>query len=97
MRARISDEVLEALRVEHAHRSITISTIVSQILEAHVRQTPVKLPQAKGPTMEIRRQLSGACNNFNQLVREIHRKQIYVSPHAVKSALNALAQAVKRV
>ena len=45
----------------------------------------------------MRRQLAGACNNFNQLMREIHRRQVHVSPVVLERALDALKAACDRV
>ncbi|MEQ1729677.1 MAG: MobC family plasmid mobilization relaxosome protein [Vicinamibacterales bacterium] len=99
IKSRTATATYEALHAESADRSMTFSSLVSEILEAHAAGRRPALPHARGPSAAALRELARLGNNLNQIAHQAHLSRLHLldtDARACIAALNDLASTLAR-
>ncbi|KUO58149.1 MAG: hypothetical protein APF80_11990 [Alphaproteobacteria bacterium BRH_c36] len=96
-RCRLTTQEHEALLNEATDRAMTLSKLLRQVLVAHLTRQRAELPTRRGPSHQALRDLTRIGNNLNQLARQANTGLVTVSEADLRTALQAVLNAAKRL
>ncbi len=97
MKTRTSTSTREKLRAESDQRSVTLSTLMAAVLDAHVTGRRPELPQLRGINAEALRELCRQGNNLNQIARQAHLMRLHLLKDRALQVLDSIDAAARRL
>lgn len=97
LRCRASAKTDAALRAEAAGRSMTLSSLVAEIIDAHANNRRAELPHAHGVSAALLRELTRIGNNLNQIAHQANMMRLHLIQAEAKACLAVLQVALGKL
>ena len=97
VRTHIAAREHAALLREADLRCLTLSKLLRSLVRAHIAGSRAELPQPRGASSALLREITRIGNNLNQLARQANAGMVAVSADEIREVLARLLAAVERV
>ena len=97
MKMRASTPTHGKILAESDQRSITISALMAEILDAHVNNRRPELPHPRGTTAEALRELCRQGNNLNQIARQANLMRLHLLEQRTLQVLDTINDTARKL
>jgi len=97
LRCRASDATRSTLDAEAESRSLTLSRLIAEILDAHASCRRVELPHERGPSSAAIFELTRLGNNLNQIAHQANLMNLHLIAQEARDTIAAITDAVRRL
>ena len=96
MKTRTTPATYHALRAEAQLRGVTLSALLSAILDAHIKDMRLEAPHARSTDAALIHQPGRIGNNLNQIAHQAHLMQLHLLQTETRATLVAVNAAIER-